>query len=61
MLPTAARTTAGYRVFDDSDVDTGRFIRRSRALGLSLASAAEILAAHRGGTVPCQRSGELLD
>lgn len=61
LLPTAARTPAGYRVFDESDVDIVRFIRRSRALGLSLAGAAEILAAHRGGKVPCQRTGELLD
>ena len=61
MLPTAARTPAGYRVFDEADVDTVRFIRRSRALGLSLAGAAEILAVRRAGTVPCQRTGELLD
>jgi len=61
LLPVAARNTAGYRVFQASDVDTVRFIRRVRSLGLGLDAAAEILATHRSGQAPCGRTGQLLD
>jgi len=61
LLPVAPRTAAGYRVFTESDVDTVRFIRRARSLGLGLDAAAEILATHRSGAAPCDRTGQLLD
>jgi MerR family copper efflux transcriptional regulator len=61
LLPPAARSAAGYRVFQASDVDTVRFIRRARSLGLGLDAAAEILATHRSGQAPCGRTGQLLE
>ncbi len=61
LLPVVARNAAGYRVFEASDVDTVRFIRRVRSLGLGLDAAAEILATHRSGQVPCGRTGQLLE
>lgn len=36
LLPQAHRTQAGYRQYGDSDVQTLRFIRRSRDLGFSI-------------------------
>jgi len=42
-------------------VDTVRFIRRARSLGLGLDAAAEILATHRSGQAPCGRTGQLLE
>ncbi|HDZ58151.1 MAG TPA: MerR family transcriptional regulator [Pseudomonas xinjiangensis] len=36
LLPSAARTTAGYRLYTDKEHDRLLFIRRSRALGFSL-------------------------
>jgi MerR family copper efflux transcriptional regulator len=37
LIPQAARTEAGYRVYGEADVQTLRFIRRARDLGLSMA------------------------
>ncbi len=36
LLPSAARTAAGYRLYTDKERDRLLFIRRSRALGFSL-------------------------
>ena len=36
LMPAAARTEAGYRTYGDGDVETLRFVRRARDLGLSM-------------------------
>jgi Cu(I)-responsive transcriptional regulator len=43
LLPQAHRTDAGYRQYGDSDVQTLRFIRRSRDLGFSLEEIARLV------------------
>jgi MerR family copper efflux transcriptional regulator len=35
LIPSAGRTEAGYRIYTTQDVETLRFIRRARDLGLS--------------------------
>lgn len=36
LVPTAARTEGGYRTYGPAEVETLRFIRRARDLGLSM-------------------------
>jgi Cu(I)-responsive transcriptional regulator len=43
LLPTVARTDAGYRLYGDREVHTLRFIRRARDLGFSMAEIAQLL------------------
>jgi MerR family transcriptional regulator, copper efflux regulator len=61
LLPPAPRTTAGYRLYDQDDIDTLTFIRRARALDLPLDDIGVILTLRRGGTTPCTTVRGLLD
>lgn len=44
LLGKARRTTAGYRIYDDHDVQTLRFVRRARDLGFSIKEISDLLA-----------------
>src|SRR5579884_3206703 len=56
LLPPAARSASGYRLYDEGAVARLRFIRRAKALGFSLDDAAELLRLARGGTRPKVRA-----
>ena len=43
LIPPAARSAAGYRLYGDDDVHRLRFIRRARDLGFSVAEIGELL------------------
>ena len=43
LIRPATRTPAGYRLYDDTDVHTLRFIRRARDLGFSIAEIQRLL------------------
>lgn len=43
LLPSAGRSTAGYRFYTDEERDRLLFIRRSRSLGFSLDDIRELL------------------
>ena len=43
LLKPARRTDAGYRLYDESDVHTLRFIRRGRDLGFSMREIQQLL------------------
>ncbi|WJF89071.1 Cu(I)-responsive transcriptional regulator [Paraburkholderia bonniea] len=44
LLPSARRTEAGYRLYNESDVHMLRFVRHSRDLGFSIDQISELLA-----------------
>jgi MerR family copper efflux transcriptional regulator len=43
LIPQAARTLSGYRVYSSQDVHMLRFIRHARSLGFSIRQIAELL------------------
>lgn len=61
LLPPAARTEAGYRLFTDDDLGVLRFVRQAKALGFTLTEIKDVLDLQRHGTTPCVQVIELLD
>jgi MerR family copper efflux transcriptional regulator len=53
LLPRAARTHTGYRLFDSETLRYIAFIRKSKAIGLTLGEMRQILRLARTGRCPC--------
>ena len=53
ILPTADRTTAGYRLYTDIDEERLRFVRAAQAIGFRLDDIREVLAFRDRGEAPC--------
>jgi len=53
LLPRAARSHTGYRLFPPEALDYVGFVRRSKAMGLSLQQMKRVLEVARGGRNPC--------
>lgn len=60
LLPSAARTSNGYRDYGDDTLARLDFIRRSRVAGLTLAQIRDILKVRDGGQAPCTHVSALL-
>jgi DNA-binding transcriptional MerR regulator len=54
LLPPARRGANGYRLYDASDVERLRFIRRARTLDFALDDITEILAFRERDEPPCK-------
>jgi DNA-binding transcriptional MerR regulator len=60
LLPRAARTRTGYRLYTEVDVERLRFIKQAQALGLSLEEIKELLPGRGAGLAECRRVRDLL-
>jgi MerR family copper efflux transcriptional regulator len=53
LLPRAARTHTGYRLFGNEAVQYVEFVRKSKEVGLSLRQMRRVLELARAGQSPC--------
>ncbi|WP_159943343.1 MULTISPECIES: heavy metal-responsive transcriptional regulator [unclassified Nocardiopsis] len=53
LLPAVRRTSAGYRVYDEADVERLGFVRAAQRLGMRLDEIAEVLALRDADQRPC--------
>ena len=53
IVPRAARTPAGRRIYDSDDIARLRFIRRCRDLGFSVPDIRTLLELSAGSEAPC--------
>lgn len=53
LLPSAQRSSSGYRRYTDSALEELQFIRKAQGLGFSLVEIGEILKLSRSGQAPC--------
>jgi MerR family transcriptional regulator, Zn(II)-responsive regulator of zntA len=54
LIPNPQRTAAGYRLYDQADLDRLTFITQAKTLGLSLDDIKELLALQDGQRLSCQ-------
>jgi DNA-binding transcriptional MerR regulator len=59
VLPKAARTVSGYRVYPESAVERVLVIQRALRIGFSLAELSEVLRSRDAGGAPCHRVYEI--
>lgn len=60
IVPEPARTAAGYRDYNDQQVDLLQFVRRLRSLELPLDDVREIVALRTKGEPPCSQVRDAL-
>ena len=53
VLPSPPRTQAGYRTYDEADVDLIRFVKRARNLEIPLDDIRQIVELRTDGQAPC--------
>jgi DNA-binding transcriptional MerR regulator len=59
VLPKAARSHAGYRMYPESAVERVRVVQSALRVGFTLAELAEVLKARDTGGAPCRRVFEI--
>ena len=61
LVRPSQRSAAGYRLYDQRDVELLTFIRRARTLGLHLDDIGKLLTIRSGGIPPCAAVRDVLD
>jgi DNA-binding transcriptional MerR regulator len=59
VLPRAARTAAGYRLYPANAVERIRVVQNALRIGFTLAELSEVLKARDAGGAPCHRVFQL--
>lgn len=59
LLPPAARTSAGYRIFPPDSLTRMRTIRAGLSMGFSVGELADIFCERNAGGAPCRRVRKL--
>jgi DNA-binding transcriptional MerR regulator len=60
LLPRPARTTAGYRLYDERVIERLAFIKQAQALGFSLDEIRKIIHDAETGKTPCDDVREIV-
>ena len=61
VLPSPPRSTSGYRWYGPADVRRLEFLKRAKAMGLSLKDIGSVIALREEGRAPCAHVRQLLD
>src|SRR5882724_4194407 len=61
LLPAVPRSTGGFRLFREQDVEELRFIRKAQELGFSLEEIRELISLRKGSPTPCASVEQLLN
>lgn len=61
LLPDAARSANGYRVYDETTLTRLRFINTAQTAGLTLSEIRSIIDLREQGTAPCTHVVTLID
>ncbi len=61
LLPTAARSSGGFRLFSKSDVQDLAFIRNAQELGFSLGEIRDLVSLKNTRHPDCRRVGKMLE
>jgi DNA-binding transcriptional MerR regulator len=59
VLPKAARTETGYRVYPESAVERVLVVQRALRIGFTLSELSEVLKSRDAGGAPCRRVYEI--
>jgi DNA-binding transcriptional MerR regulator len=60
VLPKAARTESGYRIYSKEAASRLEFVLKAKSLGLTLDEIRKILSLHDKGVVPCEHTKDFV-
>jgi len=60
VLPNAARTDSGYRIYSQDAVSRLEFVLKAKSLGLTLDEIRKILSLHDEGVAPCEHTRDFI-